>query len=300
MNKSSHSYEPHLVIREFFLSPGTEWIPKLSGWSLIQINSGNGYWLQELSRTELAAGTVLLLAGDNRPGHVLASQLNTMSLRSFSVLPERLSGLITLGEKTFLNQSVARSELAFQIFPPAHPVALKMGGLCAGQNRGGLAFRLALLQLLVEALGTELDHIAPSPENTDATQRLRLFLKETPQDALLEISFNELAQMTHCTARHLSRIFFNVVGMSFSDKRAEIRLARARELLATSQSKVVEVAMESGYKSLSLFNQMFTRRFGISPGRWRKKNGADGASVKNRQKTKLQRPAINRTRRLVF
>jgi transcriptional regulator GlxA family with amidase domain len=60
--------------------------------------------------------------------------------------------------------------------------------------------------------------------------------------------------------------------MSFCDKRAEIRLGRARELLATSKSKVVEVAFESGYKSLSLFNQMFTRRFGVSPGKWRQKN----------------------------
>jgi AraC-like DNA-binding protein len=139
---------------------------------------------------------------------------------------------------------------------------------------------LNLLQLLVEALGEHLSQAEPSPENTDATERLRLFLRETPQDALLEISFDELAQMTNCTSRHLSRIFNDVVGMSFRDKRAEIRLARARELLATSQSKVVEVAMESGYKSLSLFNLMFTRRFGISPGRWRKKNGTDGAGVK--------------------
>jgi methylphosphotriester-DNA--protein-cysteine methyltransferase len=46
----------------------------------------------------------------------------------------------------------------------------------------------------------------------------------------------------------------------------------ARELLATSNSKVVEVALESGYKSLSMFNLMFTRRFGTSPGRWRQKN----------------------------
>jgi AraC-like DNA-binding protein len=292
-------YEPHLVVREFFLSPGKEWIPKLSGWSLIQINSGTGYWLQEQSRTELETGTVLLMAGD-RQGHVLASQLNAMSLLSFSVMPERLAGLITLGEQNFLTQAASRGDLAFQIFPAANPVALKMSGLCAGRNRGGLAFRLALLQLLVEALGAELERIAPGPENTDATQRLRLFLKETPQDALLEISFDELAQMTNCTSRHLSRIFFTVVGMSFSDKRAEIRLARARELLATSQSKVVEVALESGYKSLSLFNQMFTRRFGISPGRWRKKNGTDGAGVKNRRTTKRQRPAINQTRRLVF
>jgi transcriptional regulator GlxA family with amidase domain len=70
--------------------------------------------------------------------------------------------------------------------------------------------------------------------------------------------------------------------MSFGEKRAEIRLGRARELLATSKSKVVEVAFESGYKSLSLFNQMFTRRFGVSPGKWRQRNGVSRASESRR------------------
>ena len=119
------------------------------------------------------------------------------------------------------------------------------------------------------------------------------------QDVLLEISFDKLAQMTCCTPRHLSRIFQDVVGMSFSDKRAEIRLARAREVLATGESKVVEVAMESGYKSLSSFNLMFTRRFGISPGRWRKKNGMEAGNI-IRQTTKSSWLAIGKTQRLAL
>ena len=271
MNKPDCFYEPHLEIREISVPPGKEWRLRLSGWSLIQIAGGNGYWLQEPSRTELETGTVLLLAGDN-PGRVLASQLSAMSLFHFSVMPDRLSGLITLGEQDFFKQAAARKELAFQVLPPPSPVAQKMNELCASRNPGGLSLRLALLQLLVGTFCNELNRVSSAPEIADATQRLRLFLKENPQDVLLEISFNELARKTGCTARHLSRIFQDVVGMSFSEKRAEIRLARARELLATGESKVVEVAMESGYKSLSLFNQMFTRHFGVSPGKWRQKN----------------------------
>ena len=75
--------------------------------------------------------------------------------------------------------------------------------------------------------------------------------------------------MARCTTRHLNRIFNEVVGMSFREKHTELRLARACDLLATTQAKVVDVALESGYQSLSLFNSMFTRRFGVSPGKWR-------------------------------
>jgi AraC-like DNA-binding protein len=32
---------------------------------------------------------------------------------------------------------------------------------------------------------------------------------------------------------------------------------------------VVDIALASGYRSLSLFNSLFKKRFGISPSRWR-------------------------------
>jgi AraC-like DNA-binding protein len=288
MSKLDHFYEPHLEIREISLPPGKEWRPRLFGWSLILIGSGSGYWLENQSRTELETGTVLLMAGDTQ-GHFLASQLNVMPLFHFSVIPDRLSGLITLEEQKIFSQAVSRKELAFRVLPPSNPVALKMNELCANRSREGLSFRLAMLQLLVEIFDKELNRTSTNPESTDATQRLRLFLKENPPDALLEISFNELAQITNCTARHLSRIFQDVAGMSFSNKRAEIRLVRARELLATSESKVVEVAMESGYKTLSLFNVMFTRRFGTSPGRWRKKWGGGRKSKSSNRQNALIR-----------
>lgn len=270
-NELNHPYAPHLLIRALSLAPSKEWAPQFAGWAMIQIGSGTGYWLQGQSRIELETGTVLLVAGDVR-GRVLASCLNGMLLHYYTVMPERLAGLITQGEQDCFKEAATRREFACQVLPQHSPVAITMKELCSHPSRGGLMFRLNLLQLLIQIFGKELEQAESGPANTDVKERLRKFLLETPPAAFLEISFEELAQITHCTPRHLSRVFFDLVGMSFRDKRAEIRLARARELLATTQSKVVEVAFESGYKSLSLFNRMFTRRFGISPGRWRQKN----------------------------
>jgi AraC-like DNA-binding protein len=281
MNTVDHLYEPHLTIRESSISPGKEWLPRPSDWSLIQVEEGMGYWLQARSSIDLKTGTVLLVFGDGQ-GRIRASQLNSMSAYSFSVTPARLTGLITLSEQDFLKQAAAQSELAFQIFPAASPVALKMRELYTSNNPNGLLFRLTLLQLFVEIFGKKLEQAAPPQKDGDARERLRAFLTTVSPDTLSEMTFEELARMTRCTPRHLSRIFCELTGMSFCDKRAEIRLGRARELLATSQSKVVEVAFESGYKSLSLFNQMFTRRFGISPGKWRQKNSISRISESRR------------------
>jgi AraC-like DNA-binding protein len=274
MKKPDYTYEPHLVVGEFSLPPMGEWSPRLAGWSLMQVRQGTGYFLQSELNREMEPGTVILMAADVQ-GCIRASQLGGLSLLSFTVKPTRLIGLMTLSEQGLFEMAASRKESALQIFPPQNPLAVKMAELCASPSRGGLSSRLKLLQLFVEALGNELaqTEAAPNEETADARTRLEIFLKQTPPAELLEMSFDDLARLTHCTVRHLSRIFQQVVGMSFREKRAELRLARARELLATSNSKMVEVALESGYKSLSLFNLMFARRFGTSPGKWRRKNG---------------------------
>ena len=283
LNRLDDLYEPHLALKELSLLPGGEWLPRSSGWLLIQVVSGSGYWLQAQSSIELASGSVLLVPRQSG-GRIRASQLNGVALGVFNFIPGRLTGLITMGEQEFLASS--RRDSGVRVFLPADSIAIRMKELQTVGSRGGLLFRLLLLKLFVEAFGKELDQSASNPETTDARERLRVFLKETPAEALLEVSFSELARVTHCTPRHLSRIFYELTGTSFRDKRAEIRLARARELLATSKSKVVEVALESGYKSLSLFNLMFTRRFGTSPGRWRQKHGSQSGKENFRNRAR--------------
>ncbi|HUA68835.1 MAG TPA: AraC family transcriptional regulator [Candidatus Saccharimonadales bacterium] len=283
MKKREQIYEPHLVIREIAVPPGGEWVPRSPAWLLAKIVRGTGYCLQPQSSQELEAGAVILATG-SVSGSVRASQLGGLLLFSFSVIPARLTGLITLGEQDFLAQAASRPELSLRVLPPHDPVAVKMGELCATGNYRGLLSRLNLLQLFVEAFGPELQQAASEWDTTDARERLRVLLEQTPSAELLEMSFDELARNTHCTPRHLSRIFHNLVGMSFRDKRGELRLTRARDLLANSRSKVVEVALESGYKSLSLFNLMFTRHFGTSPGRWRQRHriNENGKPVRKR------------------
>jgi AraC-like DNA-binding protein len=271
MKNKYHSYEPHLAIRDLSILPGQEWSLKAPEWSMMLVRDGNGYCLRHQKSEALEVDMALLIGGQSA-GVLRASQLGKMSLQTFNVIPDRLTGLITLGEHDLLKTAAARNTSAIKVFPVDHPLAIKLKELCNSQKPRSVAFRLELLQLFVEAVGDELANVAPAADHTDARERLRLLLEQTLPDQLAEMNFRDLARRTHCTSRHLSRIFQDLVGMSFRDKRVEIRMARARELLATSKSKVVEVALESGFKSLSLFNLMFTRRFGTSPGRWRRRN----------------------------
>ena len=272
MKHTTRHYEGHLHLWDFLVPAGGEWSSPPTGWSVLKVGKGAGYYLQPQVNQELATGSVVMIP-DGVRGRIRASQLGELSSYAFSVTPARLTGLISLGEQRQLEQAASRLDNAAQIFPPASPAATKMEELRASKRQDGLLFRLKLLQFFVELLGHELKRMAPEADSSHAKQRLQSLLKKTPSSDLLEMNFHDLARHAGCTSRHLGRIFQEVVGMSFRDKRAEVRLEKARELLATTDCKILDVAMESGFKSLSLFNLMFARRFGVSPGKWRQEHG---------------------------
>jgi AraC-like DNA-binding protein len=226
---------------------------------------------------DLEIGSVLI-SSPRAQGLLRASQVAGASIDSFQLNPERLAGLVSLGEQRFFQSAATSEEFSFRAFHPPHAVAERFRETCQysvqlqGGNRAGSAsiLRLGMVDLFFRAFAHELSSCneAVSPTG-DAKARLTAILNQTPAAELLELSFQDLAQEMCCTPRHLSRIFHAVVGMSFREKQVQVRLVRAQELLATTESKVLEVALESGYQSLSLFNLMFKKRIGMTPGQWR-------------------------------
>ena len=193
-----------------------------------------------------------------------------MNCHYFNVKPERLTGLITLGDQHVLQNVARQDRSALRVIPQTDPLCQRFHQLNENRNGNNFPLRLQLLDIFIRTFGDELiNHNQETPDTDDAKVRLTKLLQSQSVDELLEMNLVELAEQMRCTPRHLSRTFHQVVGMSFRDKQAELRLIRAQELLATTQSKVLEVALESGYQSVSLFNLMFKRRFGMSPGKWR-------------------------------
>jgi AraC-like DNA-binding protein len=279
---------PHLVMQELLLSPGDEWKPQLPGWLFIHVLSGMGYCLEKQLNMELPTGAVLVLS-QKIDVNIRASQLGVLNLSFFRVVPELLTGLVTLGEQSFFEAAATRRELSRQFLAPGHPVSVKFEKLRDFQDRRDLSFRLKLLEIFARAFCDIMEKQAVTEPKAplDAKQRLRQFLEQTLASEWLNMSFAELAQRMNCTPRHLSRIFRDIAGTSFRQKQAKVRLARASELLVSTESKVVDVALDSGFQSLSLFNLMFRKRFGLSPGRWRRERQCHRKKISSPRKLVL-------------
>lgn len=262
-------HEPQLVLRNIVLPPGAEWMPPVSGWLLIHVHSGVGYWLGGQAHHELEIGNVVVTRSNQ--GCVRASQMGELGLHYFRADPRELTGLVTLEDQQQLETIGLDKSLAvlFRNPDPTFSETLRLvAARCEARHR--LPVRARLLASFLDILAPYFDRPEPEAEPyQDASDRLRAALSQMPASRLMGISFSELVGQTGCSPRHVSRLFTEMVGVSFREKQVELRLARACELLATTECKVVDVAEQSGYPSISFFNLVFKQHFGVTPAKWR-------------------------------
>lgn len=222
-------------------------------------------------KRELPIGAVLIVSPRIK-GVVRSSQLGPALCHYFYVDPRKLSGLVTLPEQRRLEEASHLESGAIQLLEPLSPLACDFRKFCDESHESAVRSRLYMVDLFVRAFKNELTTVVEESSNVSgAKSRLEALLRTMPAADLVDLQYGELVSRVGCGPRHFGRIFQQLVGMSFREKQAEVRLDKARDLLAATESKVLEVAIESGYQSLSLFNFMFKKRFGTTPGEWRRR-----------------------------
>ena len=79
------------------------------------------------------------------------------------------------------------------------------------------------------------------------------------------ITLNQVARRLATSPRQVQRAFTDVGGMGFRKHLRGVRMARATELLSTTDLRVSEVAHRVGYRDHSQFSKSFKRTYGVSP-----------------------------------
>ena len=258
--------ETHLALRELTLLPSGEWLPRPEGWWIARVASGAGYWIQPAGSRQLAAGDMLVLPPRSE-GTLRSSSLGLLGLQFFLAQPRLLSGLLPVPAWEKLQRE---SDSAHEpVFIPAHEtLAQQFAQIVAQPPRSTFALRCRLLQLWADSITGFISETADVPDH-NLRNRFRQLLSQLSEAELAACSIGELAERLHCSERHFRRLFHEEFHVAFRTRQTEIRLQRAGQLLAESDTKVINVAYESGYHHLGLFNTMFKRRFGMTPTQWR-------------------------------
>ena len=255
------------------MRPSGEWTPCHYEWFMVRVAEGVGYWLQPgADARQLSAGDGLL-ASSSSNGVLRASQLGPLKLQFFSVQPQYLNGLLTVAEWHQLEVAPNNLTSHVSIFTAGEPLAQRFMRLAEQTQREGLPVRCGLLQLWANAITGLLP--APAMESAEGGrlhERFRQLVGQMPEAELSQCSLRDLAGQLNCSERHFSRLFREEFGVPFRARQIELRLLHARQLLTNSDAKIINVAYDSGYQHLGLFNVMFKKRFGMTPSKWRQQN----------------------------
>lgn len=125
--------------------------------------------------------------------------------------------------------------------------------------------QLTLLGAFALQLSDLADTLVRNTQNTapsgivDTTKR---FIHERLSE---KIELASLAENVNVTSSYLCRQFKKTTGLTIVEYINRHRIEKAKELLTRRNSRVIEIAYETGFQSLSQFNRSFQRYAGQSP-----------------------------------
>ncbi|MEK3688883.1 AraC family transcriptional regulator [Paenibacillus sp. FSL R10-2736] len=135
--------------------------------------------------------------------------------------------------------------------------------------------------------------------NLDYRERIDKVIAYIEEHSGQPLKLDTLAEISHFSKYHFSRIFTAMVGvtpMAFVNRK---RIQHSLVLLTETNKTILEVAGQSGFESVSVFNAHFKRYYGCTPGSIRnssRRNSNFASSLSNMQAESAFLADYNRAR----
>lgn len=101
--------------------------------------------------------------------------------------------------------------------------------------------------------------------------RLQPVIDYLHENYLEQLNLDELAEVAMMNKSYLCTCFKDFFHLRIFEYIDQLRTDYACLLLTTTQMSITEVAMETGFNSVSYFNRVFKKTMGCAPGEYRKK-----------------------------
>ncbi len=106
----------------------------------------------------------------------------------------------------------------------------------------------------------------------EAVEAMRQYIDSSYMN---EMSLTMLADRFHINPTYLSELFKKQTGTTFSEYIAQVRIARAAELLQDPQLRLSDIAELVGFANASYLSIVFKKFYGVSPNEYRNNHPAD-------------------------
>jgi AraC-like DNA-binding protein len=190
-------------------------------------------------------------------------------------VPLRLyaAGPGTTSSVLFAEGSIPRPDFTSRVFavsPLAREMllyAMQWGPEREGEDKTAETFFLALATVCTELAAYPDEFWLPRAQSAELSQAMAYTLSHLADKP----AFAEVAGAANVSERTLARRFTEETGMTWNQFAHRARMIRAMELLAKSETRVIEVVYAVGYASVSAFNHAFRKFTGETPSGYRKR-----------------------------
>jgi AraC-like DNA-binding protein len=189
----------------------------------------------------------------------------------FSVCFDHLFPLFSVGEICLL-QNTTENLKGSKHYPASSALAQECHRLVASApSQGNVDHRSQVLRVAAAVLSAEFKNTRSQRAGfVRIEDHMMQVFRDLTSVELLTLSVGDMADKFGCSRRHLNRLFHQHFGCSVASLRMELRLLKALSLLRNPDLKIINVAEQCGFNHLGLFNACFKKRFGNTPGKWRK------------------------------
>jgi AraC-like DNA-binding protein len=292
------SQNEHLALRLARLKPSEESEQRGEGLVFLFAKGGVGKFASRSAVHRILPGDILVYMRSSGSKLAAFDHKAEFLFWTFSTVFENLLPLFSQTEVSLL-RDVTEAFEAGKLYSASNPIVADCQRLLAlVPAQFNLDHRGQLVRIAATILSDEFkEGLAKRTAGAGPEDHMVQVFEKLSASELINLSVGELADRFNCSRRHLNRLFHQHFGASVASLRMEMRLLKAVSLLRDPNIKIIHVAEQCGFNHLGLFNTCFKRRFGTSPGQWRKStaanpNAAAGGSPA-KSKLKLHYPDLS-------
>lgn len=247
---------------------------------LIVIKKGEGIVQVNLVSYQVNAGDVVF---------ILPGQLHSISQREHAVM-EYENIIFKIDILKSISQDICDTQYIQPLFsgnrdfPPlmnkkceyyaaVTPLIEQIDRMCSARPMGyQLAVKGFLLQIFFQIIANTpvQDMQAGRIKSLDKVKQVLAYIDNNYARA---ITIEEIAKVCHYSKSHFMKFFKETMGMGFIQYVNEYRLEMASQMLLKSSDNILDIAEQTGFDNLSYFNRMFKRKYGLTPGKYRRQQG---------------------------
>ena len=257
------------------------WIPSLpvhwhGEFEISYVRKGRCVYMIDLKPWKVETGDILLLPPGILHG-IPEDGLELLESDSFVFHPEFLGTGDELCRMKYI-EPLRKGEIWFApVIKPDAPGAGIMKNVLNAlrdsfeeKSRG---YELEVKALLLEMMSLfyrYLPYETKDAGESEAVGKIRDVVRYIRQHYAEPVTVAELAEVCHLSEYYFMRFFKQHMNMTCVEYLNQYRLELAAARLVSGKESVTDIALDTGFRNISYFNRVFKRKFGMTPGEYRK------------------------------